>query len=105
MSGLPAKRRALSARGARSLEYVIVGASILALAMIFQPFSLTLFTLGAAAIVIVGLAFNLVPMCQPGRPLRSLLTGLIVIVVAFAIVTVLALVSAELYAYYISPSD
>ena len=103
MSGTNAKRRGISTRTARTLEYGIVGASILALAMIFQPFSLQLFTFGAAAIVIVGLAFNMVPLCEPGKPVRSLLIALIVIVVAFAIITGLALAAAELYAYYISP--
>jgi hypothetical protein len=99
----PPARGGMSVRQARRLEYGIVGASILALALIFQPFSLELFTLGAAAIVIVGLAFNLVPLCQPGRTARSLLTATIVIVVAFAIVTALALGSAELYAIHIAP--
>lgn len=105
MSGTDAKRRGISAGTARTLEYVIVAASLLALLMIFQPFSLELFTLGAAAIVIVGLVFNIVPLCQPGKPVRSLVVASIVIVVVFAIVTLLALASAELYAYYISPDN
>ena len=105
MSGADGKRRGISARTARTMEYTIVGASILALAMIFQPLSLELFTLGAAAIVIVGLAFNIVPLCQPGKSVRSLVIAGIVIVVIFVIVTVLALASAELYAYYISPDN
>jgi len=92
MSGADGKRRGISARTARTMEYTIVGASIL-------------FTLGAAAIVIVGLAFNIVPLCQPGKSVRSLVIAGIVIVVIFVIVTVLALASAELYAYYISPDN
>jgi hypothetical protein len=95
--------RILSARGAYTLEMTIVIASILALMMIFQPFSLALFTIGAAAVVIVGLAFNLVPLCRPGVPVRSLVKGTVAIVVIFAIVTALSLASAELYAFYISP--
>jgi len=100
-----APRRGLSARQAGTVEAVIVGASILSLVLIFQPFSLNLFTVGAGAIVIVGLLFNLVPMCRPGVRMSSLLKGLIVIVVIFAIVTALSLASAELYAYYMSPSE
>lgn len=96
-------RRGMSLRQARTLEYGIVGASLLALVLIFQPFSLQLFTLGAAAIVLVGLAFNLVPLAQPGKSWRSLLIATIVIVVAFAIVTLLALGMAELYGYYVTP--
>ena len=103
MSGSNPPRRGMSLRQARTLEYLIVASSILALVLIFQPFSLQLFTLGAAAIVIVGLLFNLVPFCQPGRTIGSVLKVLVIIVVIFAIVTALALASAELYAYYIAP--
>jgi len=106
MSGTPPAnggRRVMSLRQARTLEYGIVGASLLALVLIFQPFSLELFSLGAAVIVIVGLAFNLVPLAQPGRTWRSLIIGIIVIVVAFAIVTLLSLGMAELYGYYVTP--
>lgn len=95
--------KGLSERQARTVEFGIVGASLLALVMIFQPFSLELFTLGAAAIVIVGLVFNLVPLAQPGKTWRSLLIASIVIVVAFAIVTALSLGMAELYGYYVTP--
>jgi hypothetical protein len=105
MSGGNSPRRGLSARQARTLEYAIVAASLIALVMIFQPFSLELFSVGAGAIVIVGLVFNLVPLCQPGKTVRSLLIACVVIVVAFAIVTLLSIASAELYAYYISPAN
>ncbi len=100
MSG---RRPGMTVRQARTVEYSIVGASLLALVLIFQPFSLALFTLGAAAIVLVGLAFNLVPLAQPGRTWGSLVKGAIVIVVAFAIVTLLSLGMAELYGYYVTP--
>jgi hypothetical protein len=100
----PPNKRGMTVRQARTVEYTIVVASLLALGMIFQPFSLELFTLGAAAIVIVGLAFNLVPLAQPGKTKGSLVTGTIVIVVVFAIVTLLALGMAELYGYYVTPA-
>ena len=48
------------------LEYAIIGLGILALVMIFQPFSLPLFTLGAIVVVFAGLINNLLPMAQPG---------------------------------------
>ncbi len=105
MSVQPPPRRGMTERQARTLEFGIVGASLLALVLIFQPFSLDLFTLGAAAIVIVGLAFNLVPLAQPGKSWRSVLIATIVIVVAFAIVTLLSLGMAKLYGYYISPPE
>jgi hypothetical protein len=86
---------------ARTIEYTIVGISIASLVLIFQPFLLGLFTIGAAAVVVAGLAFNLVPLCQPGRPARSLVKATLVILVVFAIVTGLALASAELYSMYL----
>lgn len=105
MSGRNPPSRGLSGAQARALEYGIVGASLVALLLIFQPFAQELFSVGAAAIVIVGLVFNLVPFCTPGRTGRSLVFVSMVIVVAFAIVTLLALGSAKLYAYYISPAN
>jgi len=97
-------RKGMSARQARTVEFGIVGASLIALVLIFQPFSVGLFTLGAAAIVIVGLAFNLVPLAQPGKSWRSLLIATVVIVVAFGIVTALSLGMAEVYGYYVTPA-
>lgn len=93
-------RRGMSAGTARALEYIIVGLAILALVMIFQPFSVELFTLGAGAIIIVGLLFNLVPFCQPGKTVSGLVKAFVVVVVVFAIVTGLALAAAELYSAY-----
>jgi hypothetical protein len=96
-------RRGMTLRQARTIEYGIVGASLLALVLIFQPFSLELFTLGAAAIVIVGLAFNLVPLAQPGKSWRGFSIAIFVIIVAFAVVTLLSLGMAVLYGYYVTP--
>lgn len=92
----------MTATQARTVEFTIVGLSIASLVMIFQPFWLGLYTVGAALVVVAGLAFNLVPLARPGRPARSLVKATIVILVIFAIVTALALGSAELYAIYMS---
>lgn len=102
MSQTRIPRRGMSVRTARGVEYTIVGISIIALALIFQPFSLSLFTVGAGLIVLVGLLFNLVPLAQPGRTIGSLLRGALIIAVAFVIVTLLALASAKLYAVYLT---
>ena len=53
--------------------------------------------------MLVGLAFNLVPLAQPGKQWRSLVIAIVVIIVAFAIVTFLSLGMAELYGYYVTP--
>jgi hypothetical protein len=94
--------RRLSPRQARTLELAIVTISVAALVMLFQPFALGLYSVGAGLVVVAGLAFNLVPLCQPGRPARSLVTATVVIAVIFVVVTLLALGSAELYAIYLT---
>ena len=97
-----AAKTGMTAGEARRYEYAIVGVSILALALIFQPFSLTLYSVGAGLVVFAGLAFNLVPLCVAGKPLSSLVKGAIIIAVIFVIVAALALGSAVLYSIYLT---
>jgi hypothetical protein len=92
----------MTAGHAKAIEYAIVFISVLSLILLFQPFSLTLYSIGAGLVVLAGLAFNLVPLCTPGRSLRSLLQGAVIIAIIFVIVTVLALGSALLYSWYLS---
>ena len=93
----------MSAGQARALERSIIGLSVLSLLLIFQPLSLTLFGVGAVLVVIAGLAFNLMPLCRPGVPVRKVVVaGLIVLAVLTAVVLA-ALGSAQLYAIYLQP--
>jgi hypothetical protein len=92
----------MTVRQAKTVEYTIIGVSVLSLILLFQPFSLGLYSVGAGLVVFAGLAFNLVPLCVPGRSYRSLLKGALIIVVIFVIVTALALGSALLYSWYLS---
>jgi hypothetical protein len=92
----------MTAAQAKTVEYAIVGLSVLSLILVFQPFSLTLFTVGAALVVLMGLAFNLVPLCRPGRPFSSLVKAALIIAVIFVVVTLAALGSAVLYSIYLS---
>lgn len=94
----------MSARTAGAVEFTIIGLCILALAMIFQPFSLLLFSIGCGLVVVGALAFNLVPLAVPGVPLRSVaIAGLIVVVLLFVVVG-LAILSAWLYGvYFVKP--
>jgi hypothetical protein len=87
---------------AKMVESAIVLISVLSLILLFQPFSLELYSVGAGLVVLAGLAFNLVPLCTPGRSSRSLVKGALVIVVIFVVVTLLALGSALLYSWYLS---
>ncbi len=96
--------RGMTRGQARGIELVIVSISVAALVLLFQPFSIQLYSIGAGLVVLAGLAFNLVPLCQPGKPFRSLVNGAIIVVVIFAIVTLLALGSALLYALSTAPA-
>ncbi len=91
----------MTPRQAATIRNAILGLCILSLVMIFQPFSLTLFGIGAVLVVVGGLAFNLVPLCQPGRPLKSVIKAGIVVLTILIVVVALAIGSAELYAIFL----
>ena len=92
----------MKVRQAKAFEYSIIAVSLIALLLLFQPFSLELYSVGAGLVVFAGLAFNLVPLCTPGRPFGALIKGAIIIAVSFIVVTLLALGSAFLYSGYLS---
>jgi len=95
--------RVLSARQARLLERSIIGLCLVALALIFQPFSLTLFGVGTGLVIVGGLAFNLMPVCRPGVPVRSLVRVGLVVLGLLVVLAGLAIASAYLYAVYLRP--
>jgi hypothetical protein len=86
---------------ARRIEYGIIGLCLLAMALIFQPFAKMGFTIGCVLVVVGGLAFNLVPFCDPDKPLRKLLKAGVIVLVVFAVTVLLALGSAYLYGLYL----
>jgi len=100
MSGLDEKS-GLTARQARRVEFGIIGLCIAALVMIFQPFSLTLFGIGAALVVVGGLAFNLVPLCRPGVRAASLLKAGGIVLLILLVVAGIAIAAAHLYGIYL----
>ena len=74
-------RNGMGKRAALRMEYAIIGLGILALLMIFQPFSLTVFSIGCMLVVLAGLINNLLPLAQPlwsdlGPRQREILTPL-----------------------------
>jgi hypothetical protein len=90
----------MSVGSARRLEYSIIGLGVFALALIFQPFSLTLFGAGCVLIVLAGLVNNLLPMCQPGVPLRGLVRAGLIVALIFFIVMLLSILAAHLYGVF-----
>jgi hypothetical protein len=96
----------MTSKQALRLEYAIIGLGILALIMIFQPFSLPLFTVGAIVVVFAGLINNLLPLAQPGVPGRSVVTIAMVVAMIFCIVLLLSIFSASLYGtFFLKPPD
>lgn len=88
------------------LEYAIIGLGLLALVMIFQPFSITIFTVGAILVVLAGLINNLLPLAQPNVQWRSVITVAMVVAMVFCIVLLLSIVAAHLYgAFFLKPPD
>jgi hypothetical protein len=87
----------MSVASATRLEFFIIGLGILALFLIFQPFSLTLFGIGCGLVVIAALANNLLPLCEPGVPTRTVITAVLIVAAIFVVVVSLSLVSAYLY--------
>jgi hypothetical protein len=94
-------REGLTARQASAVEWSIIGLCILALVLIFQPFWLPLYSVGAGLVVLAGLAFNLVPLCRPGVPRRSLINAGVIVLVLLLVVAGLAIGSAYLYGVYL----
>ena len=96
-----AQPKGMSAATARTIEYAIIGLCVLSLIMIFQPFSLALYGIGAGLVVLGGLAFNLIPHCRPGVPLRWLVTVTLIVLALLVVVFILAVGTSYLYAWYL----
>lgn len=87
----------LSREGALRLEYFIIGLGVLALILIFQPFSMTLFAVGGCLVVLAGLVNNLLPMAQPGVRIRSIVVVALVVAMIFCIALLLSITAAYFY--------
>jgi hypothetical protein len=91
----------MTARQAAVLEWSIIGLCAAALILIFQPFSLTLYGVGAGLVVLGGLAFNLIPLCRPGTPARKVATVALIVLVILVVVVALSIGAALLYGEYL----
>jgi hypothetical protein len=104
-TGKPAAE-GMSAASARRLEYAIIGLGVVALILIFQPFSVGLFAIGSGLVVLAGLINNLLPMAQPGVKARSVVTIAMVVAMIFGIVLLVSIGAAYLYGVsFLTPPD
>ncbi len=92
----------MSVATARTIERSIIFLCILALAMIFQPFSKLLYSIGAGLVVLGGLAFNLVPACVPGQPFSRVLKTASIVLIVLIVMVCIAMGSAYLYGVYLA---
>lgn len=87
---------------AKAVEWAIIGLCVLSLIAIFQPLSLTLFSIGCVTVVIGGLSFNLIPMCRAGVPGRVLVRVVAIVLIVLGIAALLGIGTALLYVGYIA---
>lgn len=97
----PGSAAGMSLRTARTIEYSIIALCIVALLLIFQPFDIRLFSVGAALVVLGGLAFNLVPLCRPGQPLAAVIRVAVIVLVLLVVIALIAMGAAYLYGLYV----
>ena len=96
----------MSAKAALRLEMFIIGLGLLALVLIFQPFSITVFAIGSGLVVLAGLVNNLLPLAQPGVRLRSVFVVALVVAMVFCIVLLVSISAAHLYGvFFLQPPD
>lgn len=100
MSDMPSP--GMAATTARRVEDAIILLCVAALAFVFQPFSQLFSGIGMGLVVLAGLAFNLIPLCEPGRPARHLVRAAVVVLLIFLAVLAVALLSAHLYGLYLT---
>lgn len=91
----------MTASQAKLVERLIIGLCVLSILAIFQPFSLTLFSIGCVTVVIGALVFNLVPFCREGVPARKLFNVALIVLIVLAAAAALGIGTAFLYVGYL----
>jgi len=86
---------------ARLIEGGIIGLCVLAILMIFQGFSLALFSVGCVMVVVGALAFNLIPFAREGVPFRALFKVVLIVLVILIIAAMLGIGTSFLYVAYL----
>jgi hypothetical protein len=91
----------MTAGQARMVEFGIIGLCVMALLLIFQPFALPLYSVGAGLVVLGGLAFNLIPFCREGVPGRKLVKVALIVLAILAVAFALGIGTGYLYVWYL----
>ena len=99
--GAAIRRGGMSRTTARTIEWSIIALCLASLVFVFQPVSPALHAAGMVLVVVGGLAFNLVPLCRPGRPAMGLVRITAVIALILAVAIGIAMGTASLYGDYV----
>ena len=94
-------RTGMSATTARAIEWSIIALCLASLVFVFQPVSPAFHATGMVLVVVGALAFNLVPLCRPGRPVMGLVRITAIIAVILAVAIAIAMGTAILYGDYV----
>lgn len=96
-ANLPPVADGIGPGAAKWLERAIIGTCVIAILMIFQPFSLALFTWGCVLVVFGALAFNLVPFCRADVSWRQIRRVVMIVLIVLVVAAALGIVTAWLY--------
>ncbi len=97
----------MSPAAARQLEYMIIGLGVLALVADLPALQHLRFSPSAAALSCWrALINNLLPLAQPGVPVRSVVTAALVVAMIFCIVLLVSIFAAHLYGvFFLKPPN
>ncbi|MDH3662774.1 MAG: hypothetical protein OEU92_22555 [Alphaproteobacteria bacterium] len=94
----------MTAGQAKLVEYGIIALCIIALLMIFQPFTQFFYSIGAGLVVLGGLAFNLIPFCREGVPFSKLGKIALIVLTILGVAVLLGIGTGYLYVWYLGLS-
>ncbi len=96
----------MTPKSALRLEFFVIGLGLFALVLIFQPFSIALFSIGCMLVVLAGLVNNILPLAQPGVKTRTVITISMVVAMIFCIVLLVSIWAAYLYGkFFLAPPN
>lgn len=92
----------MTATQAKWLERFIITLCVVSILMIFQPFSMQLFTYGCIMVVVGALLFNLVPFCRPGVTGKEIRKVIMIILIVLFSAALLGIGTAFMYVKYLA---
>lgn len=92
----------MTALQAKLLERSIILLCVASIVMIFQPFSMSLYSIGCVLVIVGALLFNLVPFCREGVTGKEIGKVIMIVLIVLAIAALLGIGTAFLYVEYLA---